>query len=485
MGEKPNILWICSDQQRFDSLGCYGNAYVHTPNIDQLAAEGALFENCYSQNPVCSPSRASFLTGRYPHNTGCRQNGQPIYRNAVTVPKLLHDAGYTCGLSGKYHLSPAAPYRIPQSERRIEDDGYDYFAWSHGHAGKHPGNQYQMFLKKNNVEYKTESTEFCEWIEYGMPERYHQTAWCVDQAIGYINYCKDFDMPWMFSINFFDPHCPFDPPKEYLERYLDHIDDLPLPNYVEGELRNKPSYQSVLHKFCEQDKNKNIKEIHPDQLSERDHRYIKAAYYAMVDLIDAQVGRLVNFLKETGEYENTIIVYMSDHGEMLGDHGIYYKSMCLYEGAVHVPLIIHYPKMIQPCRYSQNVELMRIAPTLVEAAGLPAEIGMQNKSLWKNMLERDIEVGEDTITEYYNSLVCNFGMPKENYNTMVRSGNYKISLCHGTNEGELYDLSKDPNETNNLFYSQEYSEIKQDMLIRLCNKMAWTTDPLPERICRF
>ena len=122
--QRPNVLWICSDQQRFDTLGCYGNTYVHTPNLDRLAAEGVIFENCYSQNPVCSPSRASFLSGRYPHNTGCRQNGQPVHCDLKTVPKIFHDAGYTCGLAGKYHLMPAAPYHFRQSENRINDNDY-------------------------------------------------------------------------------------------------------------------------------------------------------------------------------------------------------------------------------------------------------------------------------------------------------------------------------------------------------------------------
>lgn len=482
--QRPNVLWICSDQQRFDTLGCYGNTYVHTPNLDRLAAEGVIFENCYSQNPVCSPSRASFLSGRYPHNTGCRQNGQPVHCDLKTVPKIFHDAGYTCGLAGKYHLMPAAPYHFRQSENRI-NDGYDVFFWSHGHAPKHPANQYQQYLKEQGITYQTTDVPFCKWIEAGMPEEYHQTTWCVDRAISYIDYCSEFNMPWLFSINFFDPHCPFDPPMKYLERYLNHIDDLPLPNYVEGELLAKPAYQSALHQYCEQDKNKNIKDITPSELSKSDHRYIKAAYYAMIDLIDVQIGRLIDHLKKTGQYDNTIIIFMSDHGEMLGDHGIYYKSMCLYEGAVHVPLIVHYPQAISPGRQKSCVELLHVAPTLLEAAGIAPEIGMQSTSLWQHLINGTQVPEEDVLTEYYNSLVCNFGPPCENYSTMVRSGQYKLSLCHGTGEGELYDLSNDPNETINYFNDTNYAQIKIDMLIRMSNKQAWSTDPLPERICRF
>ncbi len=122
----PNILWICSDQQRFDTLGCYGNPYVQTPNLDKLAQDGVLFEHAYSQSPVCTPSRASFLTGRYPRTTRCRQNGQAIPPDEVLVTKLLQDAGYVCGLAGKLHLAPCNPRVCKGTEQRI-DDGYDQF----------------------------------------------------------------------------------------------------------------------------------------------------------------------------------------------------------------------------------------------------------------------------------------------------------------------------------------------------------------------
>ena len=141
---QPNILWICTDQQRWDTLGCYGNSFVRTPNIDALAAGGALFERCFSQSPVCTPSRASFLTGRYPRTTRCRQNGQDIPEDEVLVTKLLADAGYRCGLSGKLHLSPCNPSHCTTTERRI-DDGYTDadFHWSH-HERRRLGNQQRL-----------------------------------------------------------------------------------------------------------------------------------------------------------------------------------------------------------------------------------------------------------------------------------------------------------------------------------------------------
>src|SRR5690606_30702917 len=168
---------------------------------------------------------------------------------------------------------------------------------------------------------------------------YHQTTWCAEKAINFIRANADYDYPWLFSVNIFDPHHPFDPPAEYLERYLERLDEIPLPNYVEGELANKPLFQQIDH-----GQSYNTPHLHAfTEMSEDEHRYVRAAYWAMIDLIDAQVGRMLDALEETGQLENTIVIFMSDHGEMLGDHGIYLKGPYFYEPAIKVPLIVSMP----------------------------------------------------------------------------------------------------------------------------------------------
>ncbi len=479
--KKPNILWICSDQQRHDTLGCYGNTLVHTPNLDALAEEGVCFDNCYVQNPVCSPSRASFLTGRYPSVTKCRQNGQIISKDEKTLPRLLRDEGYVSALMGKLHLAPASPAVSPQMEERI-DDGYHVFEWAHGHAPKHPTNQYHRWLMEKGVTYQTQTHEKCQWIEKGMPEEHHQTTWCVEKAMSFITECKDYDTPWLCSVNFFDPHPPFDPPVEYLNRYIEKLDEIPLPNYEEGELDHKPEYQQIQHSKSTSTNLKNIKELPADRMSDDDHRYVKSAYYAMVDLIDKQVGRLVEALKETGQYENTIIVYMSDHGEMLGDHGLYYKGLTMYEGAVHVPLIIHYPNKLKTGHYEPLMELVEVAPSLMEAVGVPIYAGMQAKSFWSELQSGNHRPSRDVFCEYYNSLIDGNG---KNYGTMLRSGQYKIVVQHGLELGELYDLENDPGERNNLWFDDTMQSIKLDLMKKVCDKLVWNCDPLPMRIANF
>jgi arylsulfatase len=209
----PNVLWICTDQQRFDSLGCYGNPYVKTPNIDRLAENGFLFNNAFCQSPVCTPSRASFLTGRYPRTTRCRENGQEIPEDETLVPKILKDeAGYYCGLSGKLHLSPCDPEVTPDTERRI-DDGYDEFYWSHNPRPGCTGNQYRQWLETKGKEFITPPFEGSKHVENGMSPEYHQTRWCTDRAIGFINDREIDEKPWLFSVNIYDPHHPFDPPE--------------------------------------------------------------------------------------------------------------------------------------------------------------------------------------------------------------------------------------------------------------------------------
>ncbi len=473
--DRPNILWICTDQQRWDTLGCYGNRFSRTPNLDRLASEGCLFEKCYSQSPVCTPSRVSFLTGRYPRTARCRQNGQDLPSTEVPVTKLFADAGYICGLSGKLHLS-ACHSGICRSERRI-DDGYRVFHWSH-----HPpadlwgdNNEYSSWLKQKGVSYESCLYSDSEYIRVGMPEEFHHTTWCFEKAIEFIGEYKNSGKPWLFSVNTFDPHHPFDAPAEYLERYLGALDEIPLPDYSREELDNKPVWQQIDHHGAYGGKGPNW-----EKMTKKDHRLVKASYYAMCDLIDAQVGRLVEELDREGLRENTIIVYTSDHGEMLGDHGIYWKGPYFYEPAIHVPLIINCPGTIVPQKYEGMVELTDLAPSLLDAAELPKYAGMQGKSFGSVLTGGEGNyTRNDVYCEYYNAMPWHQDNPPQM--TMLRNEKYKVAAVHGCNQGELYDLAKDPVEKCNVWSNPDYASVKLDMFSRLIDRLAWTVDPLPER----
>ena len=200
--------------------------------MDRLAEQGVLFEHAYSQSPVCTPSRASFLTGRYPRTTRCRTNGQDIPEDEVLVTKLLADAGYTCGLAGKLHLSACNPSVAPAAERRI-DDGYATFHWSHhpsalppeGSSGNSwPTNEYNLWLQERGVRFAATPFEGSKYVQVSVPAEHHQTTWCAQKAIDFIETNAGFDRPWLFSVNMFDPHHAFDPPEAYLRRYLDKLE---------------------------------------------------------------------------------------------------------------------------------------------------------------------------------------------------------------------------------------------------------------------
>lgn len=474
----PNILWICTDQQRFDTLGCYGNRFVRTPNLDRLATEGVLFETAFCQSPVCTPSRASFLTGRYPRTTRCRQNGQCIPEEEVLVTRLLRDAGYACGLSGKLHLSACNPSACKGTERRI-DDGYAAFHWSHDPAPVWKANEYCQWRDEQSASHRVSSHEKSEFVQVGPPEELHQTTWCIEKAMDFIEGHSRPDQPWLFSVNMFDPHHPFDPPEEYLEPYLQRLAEIPLPNYVVGELDNKPGWQRIDHGEAYG----GGAGFAYETMTADDHRLVRAAYWAMVDLIDRQVGRLLALLEQTGQRQDTLIVFISDHGEMLGDHGIYLKGPYFYEPMVRVPLIISWPGLIHENRRSTGlVELVDLAPTLLEAAGLERHPGMQGISLWRHLTgNADPDHHRDDVyCEYYNAMGCH--KDPAAHLTMVRTRRHKLVCAHGSDTGELYDLEEDPGETNNRWDDPDCGPVKTHMLKRLCDRMAWTVDPLPLRV---
>jgi arylsulfatase A-like enzyme len=445
MTTRPNVLWICTDQQRWDTLGCYGNPWTATPNLDRLAASGVIFEQAYSQSPVCTPSRASFLTGRYPRTTRCRQNGQSIPAEETLVTRILADAGYIGGLSGKLHLSACHPSTSPGTEHRVAD-GYDEFHWSHHPAPDWPTNEYTHWLHEQGTTYRKTPVAGTEYVQAGMPEPHHHTTWCAQKAIDFIETNAGFDNPWQFSINTYDPHHPFDPPPEYLNRYLDRLEEIPLPDHTDGELDTKPIFQRIDHQGAYGgDAGYAFTDMNPD-----DHRMLRSAYWAMCDLIDAQVGRILTALEHTGQLTNTLVIFMTDHGEMLGDHGIYLKGPYFYEPAIHIPLILSWPGVIAGGRRSPAlVELIDIAPTLLDAAGLPRHPGIQGRSLWPMLTgQADLDHHHDDIySEYYNA------MPWHNdpapHLTMLRTATHKLTIAHGLATGELYNLREDPDEHHN------------------------------------
>ncbi len=484
MKDHPNILWICTDQQRTDTLGCYGNAHVTTPNIDRLASNGALFENCFVQSPICSPSRASFLTGRYPRTTRMRQNGQILPPDEKLISRLLADAGYAAGLVGKFHMGPGDPSVARTTEPRV-NDGFAEFNWAQSPSdlwGLH--SDYTRFLAARGLHYETTPHPGSRWVRRGMAEDATEAAWCATRATEFIDRRSRAGVPWFYLVNIYAPHHPFEPPESFLAPYLERLQDIPLPVAMDDDLSQKTRYQRVDSEGAYGQVKGWLGGFGRHEMSNVDHRMVKAAYWAMCDHVDQQVGRILKQLEDSGEADKTIVVFTSDHGEMLGDHNIYLKGPYFYDAAIRVPLIVCHPGRIAPARHAQLFEMVNLAPTLLDAAGVAVHPGMQGRSAMGWLAEPSSARASDTVyCEYYNAMPYHRDPTAQL--TMVRTDTHKLVVDHAHDDGELYDLLADPHEKHNLWRDPSALGIKADLLILLTHKMAFTADPLPARLSEW
>ena len=464
---RPNILWYCTDQQRFDTIGGLGNPDVHTPNLDRLLSRSTALTSAYCQSPICTPSRASFLTGEYPSALAVNQNGNPHFPSHYAerlVPNRLAKAGYDCGLVGKLHIASAAKGREPRV-----NDGYAYFQYSHDHKGPNvQGHDYAQWLRDQGAEpealmgapvtaetYKNRATRAGLFgLKEPTPETdnfpasLHQTHWCTEKAIEFIDRKRQADQPWMLSINTFDPHPPFDPPWEYYRRY----DPLALqgPHVLDSDLDYQESLADAGADFQSQ-----ARRIDADE-----GRRMQAAYYAMIEQIDTEFGRILDHLDRTDQWDNTMIIFTSDHGEALGDHGLVLKGCRFYEGSVRVPLIISWPGISRDGAVSQAlVELIDLAPTIYEAAGLPIPHWVQGRSLAPIMRGETDHHRESVRCEFLGAIA----LPDQTNATMYRDERWKLVTYHGKNITELFDLVNDPWEHNDLSGDREHAVVLDDL----------------------
>lgn len=463
----PNILWICTDQQRYDTIGALNNAQLNTPNIDKLVATGVAFERAFCQSPICTPSRASFFTGMYPDSVQACGNGNERWAEAAPlVTALLADAGYDCALSGKFHLAGARA-RI---EPRPENDGYRLFHWSHDPTDIwETGHEYADWLRAQGY-------DLGELVEkpQGIPPELHQTTWCSDRAIDFIE-SDHGGKPWLMSVNIFDPHEPFDPPQSYLDRF--DAESLSGPIFRESDLETQAKLSDIdFQTPCRRPEAFNAKGI-------------QAAYYAMIEQIDDNVGRMLDALERSGQRENTIIIFMSDHGETLGDHGLLLKGCRFYEGLVRVPLIVSWPgHFLEGRRRQAMVELLDIAPTLLEAAGVTIPARMQGRSLMQLLKDPGADDHHrDFVRCIYFQALSPFWDRQFNgtYASMFRDDRYKLVVFHGHEIGELYDLEVDPDEFVNLWDEPNQVGTKMRLLQKSFDAMALATDAGTEQILPY
>ncbi len=467
-----NVLLMCTDQQRFNALRASGNDEIETPNLDRLVAQGALFDNCYVQSPVCGPSRGSLMTGQYVHAHGLWANGVGLDRSQPLMSKVLADSGYDCGLVGKFHVGGAC------IEGRLEprlDDGFRVFRWAHDPYPGSSENAYQRWLRDVHPDLYRQAREPDSGVTFDtMPTEAHYSRWIGDETISYLRADRDESKPFFFIANFFDPHHGFGAPKEYVDRYRDKVLSTPLTR--DQELAGKPEMLTEASHESYAGHAPGFTDYTAEEIQE-----IRAAYYAMVTLVDDEVGRILDALDETGLTDDTLVVFTSDHGEMLGDHQLLLKGPMMYECAVRVPLIMRWPGHIQAgIRRTELVEWIDLTSTILDAAGAPDLPGAQGSSLLSLAADPAAPPVRDwALCEYRNS-----GHPYDVpvHTTMLRHDKYKLIVWHGApatdrvRDGELYDLEVDPDELDNLWSDPQHRQLRAELSELLVDVLVSTED---------
>lgn len=445
MNQRPNILWYCTDQQRFDTIGALGNPHVMTRAIDALVNDGVAFTHAFCQSPICTPSRSSFMTGMYPSRVHNTRNGNESFPNEPrVVTRLLADSGYDCGLVGKFHLQSAGH----RTEPRI-DDGFSFWRFSHAPRDDWPeGHHYAEWVRERGGDLDAMRNS-----EQRVTPQLHQTTWATECSIEFINKRRDRSVPWLLNVNVYDPHPPFIPPQEYADRFDPAT--MPGPHFRSSDLEQQVKLASLDF----QD------ELRTPQ--QHDAFRVQALYYAMIAQIDDQFARIIDELERTGQRDHTVIIFTSDHGEALGDHGLMFKGCRFYEGLVRVPLIISRPAEYRTGLISDAlVELLDLTSTLMDIAQIPCPPYMQGKSLLPILRGgQDPSIHRDFVrSEYFDALDPHFTGGSGTFGTMYRTAHHKLCMYHDKKIGELYDLRSDPWEFDDRWDDPSCVDIKHQLI---------------------
>lgn len=487
---RPNILLLVADQHRYDSLGCTGSPDVLSPRLDAFAETGTVFDTCYVTNPICSPSRASFATGLYPRNHGLWANGVDLADQHRIISRVFADAGYDCGMAGKQHLGPCST----GAERR-RDDGYRVYAWSHDPINRSPANTYHRWLAEHHPEvHRRVVVEASASAEAGnvakgatpadmVPTEAHYSHWIAEETIAFVgDPDRPRDQPFYFHANFFDPHHPFGAPAEFRDLY--DAAALTEPIGSVAELADKPGTQAEYSRSSYGGHAPGFQDY-----SESELREARAAYYAMISLIDAEVGRVLDALTEAGELDDTVVVYTSDHGEMLGDHAIMLKGPMLYDPVVRVPLIIKWADdLARRGRVPEPVQNVDLTTTLLAVAGLDQALYTQGADLRALATASDSGWRDWALVEYRDS---GHGANPPTHTTMLRHRDRKLVVWHGApatgrlRDGELYDLAADPGELINLYHRPEHAALREELKDCLLDVLDATEDRRQPRTAQW
>ena len=428
MTKKPNILFICTDQQRWDTIGRFKPANLRMPNLDNLLQRSVHFTNTFCQSPICQPSRACMLSGQYCSQTGIYTNGTVLPEAKTTYASVLGNNGYVTSCIGRAHgINQGFNFKLPTPL------SHSFFEMSRNLNGPEEKWSYDHY------DYKT-----LPYIYEGDFEDYMDVR-TTNNACHWLQELRDSQKPWLMFIGLLAPHNPYILPRKYADFYKD--DDFDMPTVFEEDF-DKPSYTPRDAEFW--------KRFTPEHI-----RQTRRIYYSMVSMIDELVGRVLTKLDELGMTEDTIIIFTSDHGEMNGDHGLWAKQK-YYDESIKTPSLISYPRVFSGGTESDAmVESIDFMPTLLELAGIEVPDSVAGKSL--------VPLLNGSCREH-KSAVFSALAAHGWYQRCIRTKDFSYSYGYPVNNGltgELYDLKKDPQQRYNVYDDPDYKQVGDDMMRQL------------------
>ncbi|MDR2255526.1 MAG: sulfatase-like hydrolase/transferase [Arthrobacter sp.] len=518
--ERPNIVMIICDQLRADHLGFGGNPSVRTPHLDALAERGVVFENAHVANPTCMPNRASLMTGRWPSAHGTRCNGITLDPDHTTFVQQLADAGYSTAAVGKLHhqnmgwdfeddqaeqIALTSPLLVdpgaPDANRPHREQGWDqwedrqrhdaalvplpagYYGYDEvdlviGH-GDAPGGHWRWWASERGVDasllggHDAALRADATWNQIytsAIPAHAHPTAFVGERAEARVRAAADAEEPFFLFMSFPDPHHPFAPPQEYADRYAP--DALPLPLGFEQDHADSPAHiRAMAARRGQPDPDPTM----AFSVTERQYRDAAAAQYGLIEFMDEQVGRVLRALEETGQAENTVVLFTADHGDLFGDHGLMLKHFVHYSAVTRVPLVVADPR--RPERSGSREALVSsvdITATLLELGGATAIRGMHGRSL-EPVLGGDAPIRERLLIEEDQPFSPE-GLPAPTRIRTVITPRGRFTRYFGSSEAELYDHASDPGELANLALRPESAAFRSAMEVELLEAMAAVDD---------
>ena len=488
---RRNLVFIMSDQQRRDSMGCYGSGWAQTPNLDALASSGYLFENAYVTQPVCTPARASIMTGLYPHTAGPVVNKLPLSPDVPVLAEMVSDE-YVCGYMGKWHLGDDV----------IKQHGFDVWTSTEDyHRGFYTRREhrrvlsdYHHHLVANGFEPDSEvagDMTFSPDARARLPEEFQMASFLAERAEQFIDDHRD--RPFVLYVSTFEPHSPYDGPFDQQydpdllpvgPAFLKRPEGAALVNRVRadyfmqylhgGDITGDPYMRDTLAPGH-------------DLSTEAGWRRLRAQCYGNVTLVDRMVGRITSALERAGVADDTAVVFTTEHGDMLGDHGMLEKRS-FYEESSRVPLLMRVP-WLSSGRGSVDgsVGHVDLVPTLLDLLGEPLPSRLEGRSLVPVLRGEETLDGNDVFIEWNGTsptLPDRF-LGSDAINRMlalpyrsVVSDRWKLNLCAG-DQGELFDLRADPHEQTNLFDDPAQRDRVRDMAARIRMWQHETGDSAP------